>query len=221
MDTEIKKYRFFVFSFCCLVLLGSCTMEKRLYRNGWYKENKARTALSISRNSSENLPEEKEIAGMQRSKPATGEIPSSLDLKAASTITIQTVKQLTAKNKVQPGDTARKKMTYQQARDTIEQKGRTIHPSAMNIYNLSLISLFASIFLVPGLVLAILTLCLAASAKRKVIATGDCVNENLDIIDAGRRIAWGVVAGTLIVGIILLTIIGILYLLERALPPGF
>ncbi|MDQ3112295.1 MAG: hypothetical protein M3R17_20610 [Bacteroidota bacterium] len=194
--------------FCALLLLlasVSCNMEKRLYRNGWYKEKNVREEFSPAQKNAPAAIEKEKYTGIQFNNPAPVEFFSSPDFIVPA-IAPQKVKVLPEENEMCPGDTVRKKMTYREASNSIAKKGSKVHTSAMSIYNLSLISLWTSIFLVPGFVLAIITLSLAASAKKKVRATGDCVDENVDIIDAGKRIAWGVLTGTLIIGIVVLAL---------------
>lgn len=94
-----------------------------------------------------------------------------------------------------------KRMTYSEARISMAAKGCTPHRSAMAVYYMSLVSLF-SIIIGIGFFMSLVTLLISIFAIEKVLADGECVEENIAIIETGRRLCLFAFIGMLLFAVL-------------------
>lgn len=80
-------------------------------------------------------------------------------------------------------------MSYREARRRMEEQGCTPQPFAMTIYWMAISSAIL-LYFGFGLILMIVTLILSIFAMRVVYASGSCMEENIAIIKAARRIIF-------------------------------
>ena len=187
----------------CMLLAASCSMEKRLYRNGWYIEKQTPKSFPASPGISQK-PFAAGKAGQKETAAIILEEDSAVICSAPAADTSSFKSKLQEKRKIKTttkGDPL-VKMTYTQARASMAKKGCGPDRFAMTIYLMSLGSVFTLLFVV-GYLLAIATLVTSIFALRKIRAAGGpCMEENIAIIKAGRRISWGVVIFFFIAAII-------------------
>lgn len=185
----------------CLLLAASCNMEKRLYRQGWYVEkNRAQSSSAPGVHKENNVApfSEKEVPEVTAALPDTllpAEEKSVIPVTRTEKLQkkIESLRLVKKSLRTDPG----KRMTYSQARISMAAKGCTPHRSAMAVYYMSLASLF-SIIIGVGFIMSLFTLLVSIFAIEKVLADGQCVEENLAIIEAGRRLCLFAFIGMLI-----------------------
>jgi hypothetical protein len=185
--------------FTVLFVSGSCNMEKRLYRNGWYTER------------THHVPSSQEQATGNTIAPtditSKDSIPVQDSIAAASPVKRDTIfsplekklKELRQKQKALQDDPI-VKMTYAEARASMAKKGCQPNKAATTVYFLSLASLITLLFGI-GFFLIIGTLIYSIFAINKVVADGNCVEENIAIIKAGQRICWGILIAMAIIAL--------------------
>ncbi len=180
-------------------------MEKRLYRNGWYHEKNKGVSYSrgFSESANENSIEKSDSVTLEKLISNSSKNPEIRDSNPI--VSLQNKNQSIQEIKSNSGDPI-VKMTYSQARVEMAKKGCQPNEAATNTYYLSLASII-SVWFGIGLLLTIFTLFYSVYAINKVIASGDCIEENLAIIKAGRRICWGIIIGMLILASIVIGII--------------
>jgi hypothetical protein len=104
------------------------------------------------------------------------------------------------------------RMTYAQARKQMAEKGCKPNGMAMAIYYMSWASVVLCWFGL-GFILALVTLLLSIFATENVLKEGSCMDENLAIIAAGKRICLLLLIWTAIITVLtFLLILGILAL---------
>lgn len=185
-----------------------------MYRNGWY----------VSKNRSEISFETNSILNNFRLQKAPRDYCDKTDTliesrKSKDSIGLSSVKVKSVISDIAPEDTFTynhpiKKMSYAEARASLERKGSVPNEAALNVYNFSLISI-AGFVLGVGIFLSIATLIYSLFAVKKVIADGNCVEENLAIIRAGQRISWISIIITALLFILVIALI--LYIIQIAI----
>ncbi len=202
----MKKLLLLFLPVCFLLTITSCNMEKRLYRNGWYIEknhSKIFSSPGIREDENISLPGKEFFEDTSLAQPGTilavvekPVIPETRTAKLKKKI--ESIRLLKKSLRADPG----KRMTYSQARIAMAAKGCTPHRSAMAVYYMSLISVF-SIIIGVGFIMCLVTLLISVFAIEKVLADGKCVEENLAIIESGRRICLFAFIGMLIAAVLL------------------
>lgn len=215
----MKNVSFFILAIT-LLLATSCNMEKRLYRNGWYIEkNKSHSFSATPGISQETVvaneiqPEELPSTIHPETLPPTPDtlVPAveNSDRSARITEVKQKIKALRKEKQEMAGDPGR--MTYAQARASLAKHNCEPNRFAMTVYWMSFASIFASVFGF-GLIVALVALLLSVFAINSVVAADSCVDANLAIIEAGKRMCYGVLIAWLILSV--LTLLFVLILLE-------
>src|SRR5665213_2666349 len=165
----MKKRLFFVLPFSILMLLSSCSMEKRLYRKGYYTDRSQKTKKIQN-----HLLQKNEVI----ENFATYSISSSKKTFADLNSVIEAADQRTIFSKIQsqsifqlgnffidPGnnrrlgdDSTKKRMTHREAKKLLAEKGGKPNKSANTVYWLSIISVCTFWFGGSGILLGIFTL---------------------------------------------------------------
>ena len=178
--------------FAYLLVAGSCNMEKRLYRNGWYTERTHHSSFSKDKEIPDTVVV-KEISPAKENNPSVNDSTQPVKILPGKHAAIFSavdknpgrLREITGKS---PGDSLGK-MTYAQARASMARKGCTPDKSAMTVYYLSVASIMSLIAGI-GFFLAIATLIYSIFAINKVVQEGTCVEENIAIIKAGKLLCW-------------------------------
>jgi hypothetical protein len=201
----MKKILFVLLTVVALLAFASCNMEKRLYRDGWYKEKNTQHAFSTKQQTITEAAitnEIQEVPPLPDSiLPAATKTDTAIPFPASIKEKIETLRKT---KKELEGDPIIK-MSYADARASMAKKGCKPNSTVMAFYYMSLISIICCWFGF-GFLMAIIGLIVSVFAINAA-AKGDCVEENMAIVKAGRRICWGVIIGTLILALLVLSIV--------------
>jgi hypothetical protein len=187
-----------------LIAFSSCSMEKRLYRNGWYTDH---TTLLNKKNESVELPAQAKTEATRNKIQSAPEIVSSNasaqmettdviavpeNSKAGKAIHSGPIKEVIGqiRQKYTRGLNDPNRMTYSQAKKQMAEKGCTANSMAMATYYMAWISVFSTLLLGFGVILCLATLILSIFAINSVVKSGSCVDENLAVIAAAKRICF-------------------------------
>lgn len=185
----MQKWIGFVFPLFLYAIISSCNMEKRLYRNGWYMENRKEkdhsvavlNSISLVKTFSETKIKPKD--SIEKKQTIAPQIKRTID----SARVLQRMLRDTVVKKLYSNPNGR--MTYDEAKGRMTKEGCTPDTMADVTYYLGI----ASCVLVisgGGFFFAIITLIVAFFAKRSLIRKkSDCIEENLAIINDGKRLA--------------------------------
>lgn len=178
--------RFYSGLFLFLLLLSSCTLQKRHYREGWYfsLHHKTETAPAGDEREARLLRETaaSPAATEKDTAMAASQNPDSL-APAPETRSHTPEKTSSVASEPLP------KMSYQEAKGRMKEQGCVPHPWADTVYIGSLISLALVFVGGMGFLLALGILIFSFFAAQKVRESGNCVDENLAIIRKGRMIS--------------------------------
>ncbi|HEU4719414.1 MAG TPA: hypothetical protein VFU15_16330 [Bacteroidia bacterium] len=178
------------------LLLFSCSMEKRIYRNGWYVDRHS-TATTKGNVQQANDDKTFTAAAPVPTQDTLQPSPDSTSLKKTtvddSTNSPPSFREFfrSMENKVlPPGDGDGRPMRYSEARRSMKDKGCPPNQMAQTVYFMAWASIAATFLGGAGILLAIITLILSIFAMQNVYDNpDDCVDENIAIIKAARRIA--------------------------------
>ncbi|MBI3510536.1 MAG: hypothetical protein HY064_07720 [Bacteroidetes bacterium] len=199
-----------------LFLFSSCNMEKRVYRNGWYKENH-HDVHQYSTTLASTTADENSAAVVSTGilKPvALQQKDSALVLSKDSSavkekLTVASVYKRAEKKITGDDDPKKKKMTYGEAKKSMAEKGCKADPLVTTVYWMAWGSV-ASVWFGFGLLLCIATLILCIFADDNAAASGNCADENLAIVEDARHICILTLIWTLIIfALVLLLVLGI------------
>ncbi|CAN5885575.1 hypothetical protein BH11BAC7_BH11BAC7_07270 [soil metagenome] len=188
----------------CLLTGTSCNMEKRLYRNGWYVEKNKKSSFTNTPETTSGSFIANEIK--QQTKSSLPDTVLQVERNTSNPPLVKLEQKIKKLRKVQTqmrGPVPR--MTYSQARAAMAKQGCTPNKAAKTVYIMSIISA-AGMFFVFGIFLVFVTLILAVFAADRVVEDGSCVNENLAIVEAARRICLGALIGMLILVFVFLAL---------------
>ena len=200
--------------FLLISLIYSCSVEKRHYRNGWYIDhvNRAENWLDAQRHYpvariDSSAAEEKKSDSVSSTVSAGSKIDFiAADKKTNSADSAVNTESVQQKSQREPLP----RMTYTEARNRMREQGCTPDPFANTLYILSVAAYPLTIITGIGFFLAIAILILSPFAKKRVIDSGICVEENLALIRLSQKNS-----------IILLILIVALTFLLLALITGF
>lgn len=187
----MKKLVIFLLPVCVLFGASSCNMEKRLYRKGWYL-GKNTTASFSAKPEIKQQPADSADADEKHVTPVNTQGDSAIIKKTPVTPGPQAIKkqlQVLFKIKKEPQSDPIVKMSYAEARAEMAKKGCKPHPMAMTVYYMAVASAILS-WLGLGIFGAIITLVISIFAIEAVVKSGSCIDENIAIIRAGRRICY-------------------------------
>ncbi len=206
---HMRKILLYLLPFSLALAVSSCSMEKRLYRKGWYSEHFQKTSdiqnNLVQQNEIPENVEPKSILPSDKSNIVTNSaIPPRDQQKISSTPNSKKINPIEKIKKKLDDDPEKKKkrMSYADAVAAMSKAGCTPNKAATTVYWLSIISI-AACWLGIGLLLAIVTLVISIFAINKVAKDGNCVEENIAIIKAARRICWALLL-SIILGTILI-----------------
>lgn len=193
----MKKRIFFLLPL--ILLLASCSMEKRLYRNGWYNEKSHKTEHTFANSSKSDTITAKEnpsssVAGdthEQAGQNGNVATPSNSTIENQGTVHGNPVKEAIelVRKKYTRKLNDPNRMTYAQARKQMADKGCKPNSLAMASYYTAFASVILLFFGI-GLFVCLAALVIALIATNDVIEKGSCVEENLAIIQAAKRICY-------------------------------
>ncbi|HTL82240.1 MAG TPA: hypothetical protein VL651_11070 [Bacteroidia bacterium] len=182
--------RISVFSPLLLLLsiaMISCSVEKMVYRNGWYSYVSGKT----DRLHHADL-EELQAASPEISPGTNAVVRIDTSIRATTQPEVSLRKTIPEKFRsiISKRDTSRIKrgMTYPEALTSIHEKGGTVDRYAKTIHTLEIIS-YCMILLPPLFIPMVLTvIILSFLAENKILDRGgNCVHENLAIVQGARR----------------------------------
>ncbi|HET6992425.1 MAG TPA: hypothetical protein VFJ43_13915 [Bacteroidia bacterium] len=182
-------------------------MEKRLYRKGWYVEHDL-AIVSVQNNP---VPRNNfvQVNGIHE-KFQQAQIIAIHKTEIDTNVIVRKRKQTSSDEQTANG--SGKRMTYRQAKEKLDEKGVSPNDRANTLFWLSVASIPLFLFSGIGIFIAIGVLLFSGSAKEKIIAAGgNYTSENLAIVNAAKRIAWGVVITEIALGIIGIALILLLF----------
>jgi hypothetical protein len=187
-----------------ILLTVSCNMEKRLYRNGWYIEKNKPHTLTANPGSN---PVSGASAYEQYEKPVSIPVSAAADSSVVTNTTVNPVIEPQVPDTSLPKKDV-KTMSHRELIKSMKEKGcQKPHESANLMYWLAIASICLFWFLPLSLILALVVVAVSESAEEKVIASGECPRENLELIRRGRRMARGFLFVALFVGIALVALL--------------
>lgn len=204
----MKKILFVLLPVFALLAFASCNMEKRLYRDGWYKERNKQNSFSAKQQIVPEAAITDEIQAKKVSHQPDSILPTIAKTDSAIPFPVlikEKIKTLQETKKELDGDPIIK-MTYADARASMAKKGCKPNPTVMAFYYLSLVSIICCWFGL-GFLTAVIGLIVSVFAVNAAARDGNCVEENMAIVKAGRRICWGVIIGILILTLLVVSIV--------------
>lgn len=180
-----------------LSLLVSCTVEKRHYRSGWFIERIDRAEHFLEQQCPVSYPKPDSAISSEEKKQDSSQTFPAADSRSEFVF---------PNEKSNPSDTngnAEKsaqqitrdplpKMSYKEATTRMREKGCMPNQYANTVYWMALLSIPLMIFTGIGFLLVILSLILSFPAEKKVLESGECVEENLALIRTARRLSAGI-----------------------------
>lgn len=199
-----------------LIFFSSCSMEKRVYRKGWYIDPSRKTEHTFS-----DYEPNAQIQPQVNDAEMNTEIPAPDSTK--------TIKENTGISKAEEAgnDTCIKKeqvkntavheplprMSHQEAIKRMKEKGCTPNSLAETAYIMAFVAIPLIILTGLGFPLAIVAFILSFLAEKRVIESGNCVEENLAIVRKARITSLIIMLATaLIIFIVVSLILGIMSL---------
>lgn len=180
-----------LFLILLLAGLSSCSMEKRLYRPGWYTEKHHGTSAVAAQKEDALQPDPSPVVTEKQTNDTSGvtvaSVPASEKTQPAS-VKKEEPKKKKITEAIWPPNGERP-ISYREARRRMEEQGCTPQPFALAIYWMAISSAIL-VYFGFGLLLMIATLILSIFAVNSVYESGSCVDENIAIIKAGRRIIF-------------------------------
>jgi hypothetical protein len=166
----------------------SCSMEKRLYRNGWYTEHSKKITHAENHPGAaiENQDVALALTGHPTADTNSPVMPVDTTMQSPYSIPVKISAVKKTDEKMQ-GDPPSHRMTYAEAVAAMSKKGCKPHKFAATVHLLSLLSIGTCWFALISLPLVLTTLILCHFATAKVVADGNCVDENLAIIKSAQR----------------------------------
>jgi hypothetical protein len=165
----------------------SCTMEKRLYRNGWYSEHSKKIIHTENQPGAAIENQDAALTGhpaADTNSPFTVRVDTTIQSSFSIPVKVSAAEK--TDDKVQ-NDPPSHRMTYAEAVAAMAKKGCKPHKFAATVHFLSLLSIATCWFAFLSLPLVLTTLVLCHFATAKVVADANCVDENLAIIKSAQR----------------------------------
>ena len=208
-----KLSAFLLVPILVLIVLSSCSMEKRLYRNGWYSENSKKPEHIYKRDdvsATTDFTNEKSVtADSVSTQTKVDQNNASSNSKTVGAKNNPPIKAIISKirNRTSRKSDNPARMPYAQAKKQMADKGCKPNALATAVYFMSWASVL-SCWLGIGILLCIATLILAIFATNDVVKKGNCVDENLAIINDGKRICYiTLIVAAILAAIALLTFV--------------
>jgi|GEM_PF-3317996 len=174
----MKKAHLFLF-LALLLGLSSCTMQKRLYRKGWYLESRSPGDAPAAMNAidAQAIREEE-----KNNSPAAAASLQEEKLAPAVQATIEDTSKKVRKRR-QPRRPGEQKYSYYKTRKEMAARGCRVHPYAKTLHTLSALSWPLTFFIIGPLV-ALLVIKLTPNARKAIERDNEsCKDDNLRIVD--------------------------------------
>lgn len=208
----MQKILLFLLPFSLALAFSSCSMEKRLYRNGWYTEHSQKVSHSQSIPAASSETDENLLTDPPTTKPELRDTTIIIDpfaIKTDSSVKNHSKPFFIEEIEKKLGDDPepkKKRMSYSDALASMSKAGCKPNKAASAIYWLAIISIICC-WWGFGIIMAIVTLIMSIFAINKVAADGMCVEENIAIIKAGRRICWIMLLSIVVAAILITSIV--------------